>query len=110
MKYVIVEGNRLKEVNGKIYEDWIENSSRKYTLPEYSIKNDGIKHTIDTDFAGAFDEENLPFPFVLFHFEYKTIKFKNELRKVARTSTEYFETFEELKKRRAELIKFITKN
>ena len=110
MKYVIAKGDRLKEVTEKKYEEWIENSSRQYTLPEYSVKNNGIRHTIDTDFVGALNEENVPFPFVLFHFEDKTIKFKNELRKVARTTTEYFETFEELKKRRAELIKFITKN
>ncbi len=107
-KYVIVENNMLKKVTQGIYENWLENNSDQFMLPAYTKEKKNVKHTIDTDFVGITEHDEPVLPFVLFHFEDEVLR--NGIKKLVKDMVEHFETFDELKKRREELIKKISKN
>jgi hypothetical protein len=107
-KYFIVEDNRLKSVTQGIYENWLENKSDHFILPTLIIEKKNKIHTIDFDFAGVMDKNEIPHPFVLFHFENEINK--NGMKTLVKEMVEHFENFAELKKRREKLIKTISKN
>jgi hypothetical protein len=102
MKYVIIEDNKVKKVSQGIYEYWLENKSDQFILPAYTKKLKNKKFIIDTDFVGTFEKNQPVQPFVLFQYE--------EQGNTVKDVVEHFETFEELKKRRQELIEQISKN
>ncbi len=103
MKYVIIEDNKLKKVSQGIYEYWLENKSDQFILPTFTKKLKNKKFIIDTDFVGSFQKNQPVHPFVLF-------KYEEQGTNTVKDEVEYFETFEELKKRRQELIEQISKN
>gem|GEM_PF-5752712 len=107
-KYFIVEDNKLKSVTPGIYENWLENKSDHFFLPSLIIERENRIHTIDFDFAGVMNKNENPYPFVLFHFENEI--HKNGRKTMVKEIVEHFENFAELKKRREEIIKTISKN
>ncbi len=109
-KYIIIENNCLKRVSQGIYENWLENNSDQFDLPAYTVEAKNKKYTIDTDYVGSLEKNDPELPFVLFHFEDKIVNNKKGMKKTVKDVIEHFETFEELKKRREELIKRISKN
>jgi hypothetical protein len=107
-KYFIVEDNKLKSVTQGIYENWLENKSDDFILPAYTIERKNKIHILDFDFAGAIENDEIPNPFVLFHFENEINK--NGMKILVKEMVEHFSNFSDLKKRREELIKTISKN
>lgn len=92
MKYVIFENEHLKEVQYKEYQRWIESEGGNATLPSFSEVKEDVTYTIDTDFHGAFEEDEPVRPFVLFY------SVNDE------TNVEHYYSIEELQVRRQQLI------
>ena len=101
MKYRIYNNNQLNEVSESEYENWLEQEGNNYLLPEVNLASGINNFTIDTDYQGVHKEDEKPLPFVLFiHSE--------EMRHgQEKESVEHFQSFDELKKRRDELIEQI---
>ncbi len=92
MKYVIFEKDNLNEVKYKEYLHWMETEAGNVTLPSFTEVKDNITYTIDTDFHGAFEENEPVRPFILFY------SVNDE------TNVEHYYSIEELQLRRQQLI------
>lgn len=92
MKYVIFENDRLKEVKYNEYQHWIEVEARNVTLPSFTEVKDDVTYTVDSDYHGAFEDDEPIRPFILFY------SVGNE------TNVEHFFSIEELQVRRQQLI------
>lgn len=109
MRYFIPSGKKLKEVNEKEYDDWALYEIQDYLLPGYSLMKGDILYSMETMYKGACDKDEIPpLPFILFYFEDEFIISEDGISKPVRMDiTECFESFDELQKRRNELIKKI---
>ena len=74
------------------YQHWMETEAGNVTLPSFTEVKDNITYTIDTDFHGAFEEEEAVRPFILFY------AVNDE------TNVEHYYSMEEMYLRRQQLI------
>ncbi len=100
----IVENDTLVKVSETQYENWFSNHKSDFILPEYYQEINGNTYGLETIYMGICDKGEMPLPFILFYFE-KLISITEEgiSANIDNDTTEYFETFTELKQRYTEL-------
>lgn len=108
MRYYIYENDKAKGVAESEYEAWLSLEKEKYVFEDYAVLIDGNQYSIETIYQGAIDKGEGVYPFILLYFE-DVFQIEDDGLKVDHDNDkiEYFETFEEMKQRREELIKTI---
>lgn len=105
MNYFIIQNDEFKKVDSIAYENWMEDESRKYILPEYYELVEGRKQGLETMYQGAVDDGEGLYPFVLLIFDDNPELTENENE----PEIEYFERFDQLEKRYNEVINDLQK-
>ncbi len=101
MTYIIYQDNQLKEVDEAEYENWLSASADEFLLPVYKAETEKATYIIDTDYQGVFEDGQECCPFALYYIE------DTDDEETSQEKTEYFNSFDELKEKRATLISAI---
>ena len=111
MKYYIYNNNQLRKVRRNQYELWLINESNYYSLKDYTIIINETMYAIETIYAGAIEDDEDPLPFVICRVEAELTIYTNGIG-FSKTidETEYYDNFEEFKKRYSALINQIKSN
>ena len=104
-RFIIEVENELDEVDESTYDGWIAVFGEQYKLPVYKKEVNGNCYAIETMFQGAMDKGKGDYPFILFYFEdINSIVADGIHTNIDNDRIEYFDSFNELKKRRQEII------